>query len=690
MSVPLTTPTIYDSFIRKYAALSGISPQFLKRSHRHRAALIGTPLRLQGADFSFFYTLHTIPCIGFRVDWRGRSMAFTGDHLNDPSVMSELSAKGVMTKARAEFLNSVPLQRTDLLLHEAGVPPIHTPLAVLEKLPERVKERLYVVHTSNLPKESTLRMAPTGTAGTIRLDGKKQVSKPSSREVTDDTNYAKSRAGLPRITERRNSLKKNDSMYQYTPTDSRNSSKRSQFQRSASAADVLGQTDIVMETSNPPPLFTDVTSRLRKLPGITFTSPNFVSISDTTGRIDLDRSTPSPPPSSSPPPTPGLSLRPTSSTDAWFMLNLLSSVPFIQDLPFCSTMELLSLARVQTFHEGAVVLTAEERKLCVCIVWEGGLTESMMLSKSRSFEGTLDTETLKSVPSDGGDEEDDDVGGEEERVYAVWHAGDWTGPLTFQPDLERSSEPNDTPRRNIIANSINGVKVIKIYVSELDFVLKEGSPLYLSYRRVQSRSPLRIAEGESSFTELLETNSTLRRLTPIQKRHLEALSEERAEYDPGEYLWTKGSEAKYAFIVVKGSVYIGVGKEFKENRRRSVSCERYNRHLQERMERERGRSPGPGGLRTVDSLDTEEADHAAGGRTIVRRATIATSRVMRVSERRVSDEVDEETLARMRAARHRKIISNEEPAAGEETEVGGEGAKRKYKSRIVNGMEVLR
>ena len=110
-------------------------------------------------------------------------MEFTGDHLNDPSVMSELSKKGVMTKARAEFLNSVPLQRKDLLLHEAGVPPIHTPLAVLEKLPERVKERLYVVHTSNLPKESTLRMAPTGTAGTIRPEeaGIKAVITRSSR-----------------------------------------------------------------------------------------------------------------------------------------------------------------------------------------------------------------------------------------------------------------------------------------------------------------------------------------------------------------------------------------------------------------------------------------------------------------------------------------------------------------------------
>ncbi|GMI46809.1 hypothetical protein TrCOL_g8154, partial [Triparma columacea] len=141
---------------------------FLKRSHRHKAALIGTPLRLQGADFYFFYTLHTIPCIGFRVDWRGPSMAFTGDHLNDPSVMSELSAKGVMTKARAEFLNSVPLQRTDLLLHEAGVPPIHTPLAVLEKLPERVKERLYVAYANRLIQEFKAGLLPLTDGTTLR------------------------------------------------------------------------------------------------------------------------------------------------------------------------------------------------------------------------------------------------------------------------------------------------------------------------------------------------------------------------------------------------------------------------------------------------------------------------------------------------------------------------------------------
>jgi hypothetical protein len=245
-------------------------------------------------------------------------------------------------------------------------------------------------------------------------------------------------------------------------------------------------------------------------------------------------------------------------------------------------------------------------------------------------------------------------------------------------------------QRNIVANSINGVKVIKISVSEIDFVLREGSPLYLSYLRVQSHVPRgALASSGSSFATLLETNSTLRRLTPIQKRHLEALSEERVEYDPGEYLWAKGSEAKYAFIVVKGSVHFGVGKEFKNNRRRSVSCERYERHLVEKLERERSRSPGrtppstfgSTALSTISSLDNDSADHAAGGTTTMeRRATIATSRVIPISERRVSDEVDEEILARMRATRHDTIMGSRG---------GGGAAALKRSRRIVNGMEVL-
>ena len=78
--------------------------------------------------------------------------------------------QGVLSKSRAEDLLRLPLQKCDVLLHEAGAPPIHTPLDVLKKLPLNIRERLYVVHTAAIPPNCGLKVAPTGTAGTIRLD----------------------------------------------------------------------------------------------------------------------------------------------------------------------------------------------------------------------------------------------------------------------------------------------------------------------------------------------------------------------------------------------------------------------------------------------------------------------------------------------------------------------------------------
>ena len=93
VGIILTHATIYRSFIRKYAALASLSPALLKHCHRYKAAIIGQELRFQGATFKFFYSLHSIPCIGFRVEWRGRSMVFTGDHLNSPEDIDKLEEK---------------------------------------------------------------------------------------------------------------------------------------------------------------------------------------------------------------------------------------------------------------------------------------------------------------------------------------------------------------------------------------------------------------------------------------------------------------------------------------------------------------------------------------------------------------------------------------------------------------------
>jgi hypothetical protein len=89
----ITTPTIYKSFIRKYSALSELTPELLRHSHRFTPAVIGKPLRFQGATFHFSYMLHSIPTVGFRVEWRGRSIVFTGDHFNSPEGIAQLQKK---------------------------------------------------------------------------------------------------------------------------------------------------------------------------------------------------------------------------------------------------------------------------------------------------------------------------------------------------------------------------------------------------------------------------------------------------------------------------------------------------------------------------------------------------------------------------------------------------------------------
>jgi hypothetical protein len=60
----------------------------------------------------------------------------------------KLYEKGVLTKERYEFLVSDEKWNHTVVLHEAGVPPIHTPMKALASLSEEVKSRLLLVHVA--------------------------------------------------------------------------------------------------------------------------------------------------------------------------------------------------------------------------------------------------------------------------------------------------------------------------------------------------------------------------------------------------------------------------------------------------------------------------------------------------------------------------------------------------------------
>ncbi|KAF4321008.1 hypothetical protein BBO99_00005237 [Phytophthora kernoviae] len=182
----ITTDTIYQSFLRKYSALSGFAPSFLERVLDHRLVRINDATQIRGAEFRFFYSLHSIPCVGFEVTYGDKKIAFSGDHLNDVERILQLESEGVLSAARAQELLHFPWH-CDVILHEAGVPPIHTPLKTLMALDESIRKKVYVVHTAakDLPDNCGLRGAPEGVHNTITLDVPRLPENAGALEILD-------------------------------------------------------------------------------------------------------------------------------------------------------------------------------------------------------------------------------------------------------------------------------------------------------------------------------------------------------------------------------------------------------------------------------------------------------------------------------------------------------------------------
>lgn len=200
----------------------------------------------------------------------------------------------MLSKARADDLRNLPLQETDLLLHEAGAPPVHTPLEVLMKLPQRVKKRLYVVHTATLPKDCDLRVAPTGTAGTLRLD---QIQRGTPGGGIATSTWMERSMRKQRNTRDAYSISLEDDDILTSPWSSASN------EYSAIREDSAGSEGYRSMASS----FTNVSFQQSPKKG-----------SHRSSLTGVGGST-----------VPLVSLRPASSTDAWFILNLLSAVPFL-------------------------------------------------------------------------------------------------------------------------------------------------------------------------------------------------------------------------------------------------------------------------------------------------------------------------------------------------------------------------
>ena len=247
-------------------------------------------------------------------------------------------------------------------------------------------------------------------------------------------------------------------------------------------------------------------------------------------------------------------------------------------------MEVLEIAQVEMFCPNEIVIPAHRRSELLCVVWEGTCVER----------DPVDVVPANiAVDMTGNHFDDHDL----EHMLCmsdptVWHAGDWTGPVALQPDIGQSSETHgDRTVKDVVALSVEGVKVIILNMKDLHRILKSGSKLFRKYLDLKEKQaaeeaamkaqmmqqegdmnhgmdmmmnePRRFDPGTEtmstnwfaydSILEVLKCNSALAPLSALQKRHLESVAEGPRYFEAGQYLWQVGEQVEFAFLIVAGT-----------------------------------------------------------------------------------------------------------------------------------------
>ncbi len=168
-----TTETIIQSFLRKYSALTGVTGDFLRQLFDFQPIRIDEPEYIHSGRFTFRYSLHSIPTVGFKVDFMGKSLVYSSDHNADPEIHKQLYAEKRISKKRFQEFSSFPWE-ADLIYHESGIAPLHTPISFLDSLPDDVRKRTMVYHIAgkDFPEKTPLTLCQFGIEHTRTLEVK--------------------------------------------------------------------------------------------------------------------------------------------------------------------------------------------------------------------------------------------------------------------------------------------------------------------------------------------------------------------------------------------------------------------------------------------------------------------------------------------------------------------------------------
>jgi len=167
------TETVMMSFLRKYSSLSNVPISYLMRLFNFHPVKIGKPVFIHGGRFDMFYTLHSIPTIGFKMEFQDQSFVYSSDHNNDPEVHRSLYETGVISRERYDELSDFPWS-SKVIYHESGIPPLHTPVTYLNSLPKEIQKKTVIYHIAkrDFPRDTDLTLATFGIENTLNFKTK--------------------------------------------------------------------------------------------------------------------------------------------------------------------------------------------------------------------------------------------------------------------------------------------------------------------------------------------------------------------------------------------------------------------------------------------------------------------------------------------------------------------------------------
>jgi hypothetical protein len=146
------TPEVYFSLLVKLSAVYGCSREEAKRFHRWHPIEVDKPMKILGAEVTFFHSVHAIPAVGCRLTKKiGRKLGvlhISGDQLS-MAALKAMHEKGGLSNARFAEMQGLLKGDETLVLMDAGGGIIHGDYRdYLDR-----NTRVAYMHTGIIPEE---------------------------------------------------------------------------------------------------------------------------------------------------------------------------------------------------------------------------------------------------------------------------------------------------------------------------------------------------------------------------------------------------------------------------------------------------------------------------------------------------------------------------------------------------------